>query len=248
MKYLLLLIVIFILSACHSTLQQANERGLEQMKQNQYAEAITTFNTILKEKADWYPAYYNRAISHANLKQYNQALKDFNYFLANFPNHANSYLNRAILYENLGQYAQAIKDYSETIKLHPTSIVAYHYRGIARFHMNDFDGALQDYNQALLLGKDVKMDIVTAKEIGLNSSALYFNRGVVLQKKGNYKAAVQDYTQAIAIDPSNAKIYYNRAIAQMSLSQSEEAKKDLEIASHLGLEAASKTLTTYFPQ
>ena len=86
MKYLLLLIVIFILSACHSTLQQANERGLEQMKQNQYAEAITTFNTILKEKADWYPAYYNRAISHANLKQYNQALKDFNYFLANFPN------------------------------------------------------------------------------------------------------------------------------------------------------------------
>jgi hypothetical protein len=34
----------------------------------------------------------------------------------------------------------------------------------------------------------------------------------------------------------------------MSLSQSEEAKKDLEIASHLGFEAANKTLTTYFPQ
>ena len=180
------------------------------------------------------------------VQQYQKAIADFSYFLANFPDHANSYFNRAIVYENLGDYANAIKDYSETIKLRPDFILAYHYRGIARFRMNDLEGALRDYNQALKLGKDVEMDITQAKAIGLNSSALYFNRGVVLQKKGEYRAAIQDYTRAIEIDPSQAKIYYNRAVARIALEQPKDALKDLEIASRLGSESAKKAIETHF--
>ncbi len=124
--------------------------------------------------------------------------------------------------------------------------MAYHYRGIARFRMNDFDGALEDYNKALQLGQNIELDVATAKEFGLNSSALYFNRGVVMQKKGDLQQAVQDYSQAINIDPSSAKAYYNRAIAKMALSQAEEALKDLEIASRLGFTQADQVIRTYY--
>lgn len=246
MKYQFLIIALVLLTACNSKVKQANKRGLEYMKQKQYEQAITEFNAVLSNDATWLPAYYNRAISYANSRQYKEALNDFTYVLANFPDHADSYFNRGIVYENLGIYANAIKDYSETIKLRPDFIMAYHYRGIARFRMSDLDGALEDYNKALLLGKNVEMDVATAKEFGLNSSALYFNRGVVMQKKKNYQAAIKDYTEAINIDPSSAKAYYNRAIAKMALSQAEEALTDLEIASRLGYEQAGVIIQNYF--
>jgi tetratricopeptide (TPR) repeat protein len=246
MKYLLPLILLICCSACHSKIQQTNRQGLEQMKQNQYEQAVLSFNSIIQEKADWLPAYYNRAISYAHLQKYDKAIQDLSYFIANFPNHTDAYFNRAIIYENMGNYANAIRDYSETIKLCPEFISAYHYRGITRFRMNDMEGALKDYNQALDLGKNVKMDVATAKKVGLNSSALYFNRGVILQKKGEYEAAIQDYTQAIEIDPSQAKTYYNRAMAKMALSKLPEARKDLEIAFRLGSKQAQKAIQIYF--
>lgn len=246
MKYQILVIIIVLLSACNTRVKQANRRGLEYMKQNRYEQAITEFNNALTNDDMWSPAYYNRAISYANTRQYKEALADFNYILVNYPDHADSYFNRGIVYENLGIYPNAIKDYSETIKLRPDFILAYHYRGIARFRMNDFDGALEDYNQALLLGKDITMDAVKAKEFGLNSSALYFNRGVVMQKKGDLQSAVSDYTESINIDPSSARAYYNRAIAKMALYQSEDALKDLEIASRLGFEPAAQVIRSYY--
>lgn len=246
MKYRFLIIIMVLLSACNTKIKQANKRGLEYMKQKQYEQAITEFNQVISENTGWFPAYYNRGIAYANIRQFKEALSDFDYILTNFPDHADSYFNRGIVYENLGIYANAIKDYSETIKLRPDFIMAYHYRGIARFRMNDFDGALEDYNKALQLGKNVEMDVARAKEFGLNSSALYFNRGAVMQKKGDYQAAIQDYTQSIEIDPSSAKAYYNRAIARMALSQSDDALKDLEIASRLGFEQANDVIRSYF--
>ncbi len=248
MKYSFLFIIILLLSACHTKIKQANERGLEYMKQKQYKQAITEFDAILSRDAAWYPAYYNRAVSYANNQQYEEAVKDFTYLLTNFAGHADSYFNRGIVYENMGCYANAIKDYSETLKLRPDFIMAYHYRGIARYRMNDLDGALEDYNKALQLGKNVQMDVVTAKEIGLNASAIYYNRGVIMQKKGNAPAAIQDYTEAIQIDPSSAKAYYNRAIARMAISKMDEARNDLEIASRLGYKPAATVIQNHFPK
>lgn len=246
MKYQLLIIATVLLSACTTKIKQANKRGLEHMKQNHYEQAIAEFSRIINEDAEWYPAYYNRSVSYANTHQYKEALDDLNYILTNFPDHANSYFNRGVIYENLGLYANAIKDYSETIKLRPDFILAYHYRGIARFRMNDLDGALEDYTKALDMGKNMEMDVVKAKEFGLNSSALYFNRGVVFQKKGYHQNAIEDYTQVLIIDPSSAKAYYNRGIAKMALSQADEALKDLEIASRLGFEQAGNIIRSYY--
>lgn len=246
MRYSWLIAYIILFTACNTKVKQANKRGLEYMKQNLYEQAITEFNNAINDDQEWFPAYFNRAIAYANNKHYKEALQDFNYILINFPDHADSYFNRGIVYENLGIYANAIKDYSETIKLRPDFIMAYHYRGIARFRMNDFDGALEDYNKALQLGQNLQLDIATAKEFGLNSSALYFSRGVIMQKKGDLQKAIQDYSEAINIDPSSAKAYYNRAIAKMALSQAEEALKDLEIASRLGFEQADQVIKMYY--
>ncbi|MFR6381891.1 MAG: tetratricopeptide repeat protein [Odoribacter splanchnicus] len=244
MRYQLLLIVVIFLTACNSKVKQANKRGLEYMKQNLYEQAITEFDNALSINNTWFPVYYNRAISYANTRRYKEALADFNYVIANYPDHADAYFNRGILYENLGIYANAIQDIPRRSACVP--ILSSLPLRIARFRMNDLEGALKDYNEALRLGKNVDLEVAKAKEFGLNSSALYFNRGVVLQKQGQLEAAVRDYTEAIDIDPSSARSYYNRAIAKMALYQSEEALKDLEIASRLGFEAADKVIADYF--
>ena len=216
------------------------------MKQERYDQAIAEFNDILQHDAYWYPAYYNRAVALANSRRYKEALADFNYVIARHPDHADAYFNRAIVYENLGIFANAIQDYTETIRLRPGFIMAYHYRGIARFRMEDLDGALADYNRALELGTHLQTDIATAKALGLNASALYFNRAVVFQKKGDNESAIADYTETIRIDPASAKAYYNRAVAKMALSQWDDASSDLRIASRLGYAPAQEALVKYF--
>ena len=246
MKYTVLLIIALSLAACHTRTKQANKRGLEYMKQERYDQAIAEFNDILQHDAYWYPAYYNRAVALANSRHYKEALADFNYVIARHPDHADAYFNRAIVYENLGIFANAIQDYTETIRLRPGFIMAYHYRGIARFRMEDLDGALADYNRALELGTHLQTDIATAKALGLNASALYFNRAVVFQKKGDNESAIADYTETIRIDPASAKAYYNRAVAKMALSQWDDASSDLRIASRLGYAPAQEALEKYF--
>ena len=119
-------------------------------------------------------------------------------------------------------------------------------KGTQVMYSESDDAKLSSKKLAEICLKNVDLEVAKAKEFGLNSSALYFNRGVVLQKQGQLEAAVRDYTEAIDIDPSSARSYYNRAIAKMALYQSEEALKDLEIASRLGFEAADKVIADYF--
>ena len=182
-----------------------------------------------------------RGLEYMKQERYDQAIAEFNDILQH-----DAYFNRAIVYENLGIFANAIQDYTETIRLRPGFIMAYHYRGIARFRMEDLDGALADYNRALELGTHLQTDIATAKALGLNASALYFNRAVVFQKKGDNESAIADYTETIRIDPASAKAYYNRAVAKMALSQWDDASSDLRIASRLGYAPAQEALVKYF--
>lgn len=85
MKYYFLLIIVLSLTSCNSKVKQANKRGLEYMKQNQYEQAIIEFENVLNLDETWFPAYYNRGVSYANTQKYKEALKDFNYVLVNYP-------------------------------------------------------------------------------------------------------------------------------------------------------------------
>ena len=124
-------------------------------------------------------------------------------------------------------------------------IKAYNYRGILLFKMGNLDGALQDYNKAIALGTNIALDLDRAQHLGLNSSALFFNRAVVFQKKGDYESAIKDYDQVLFIDPSSSKAYSNRGVAKIGLRQFKAGIDDLRVADNLGHKGAQELIVKY---
>ena len=48
-------------------------------------------------------------------------------------------------------------------------------------------------------------------------------KGIALYELGRYKDAIAAYDHALMVDPSHAKVYYNKGIALADLSRHEEA-------------------------
>jgi tetratricopeptide (TPR) repeat protein len=61
-------------------------------------------------------------------------------------------------------------------------------------------------------------------------AAAYYERGNVQLDQGENSAAVADYTKALALDPTNARTFNNRALAYAALSQPDQALADYTMA------------------
>ena len=61
---------------------------------------------------------------------------------------------------------------------------------------------------------------------------------------GHYDQAIPDYDTAISLKPEYAKAYYNRGIAKNSLSYTNEAQADFQIALNLAEKTKNESLKT----
>ncbi len=61
-------------------------------------------------------------------------------------------------------------------------------------------------------------------------TAAYYERGNVQLDAGANAAALADYDKAIALDPSNARAFNNRALAHVALGQTDQALADYAAA------------------
>jgi tetratricopeptide (TPR) repeat protein len=58
----------------------------------------------------------------------------------------------------------------------------------------------------------------------------YYERGNVQLDGGDHQAAINDYTKALALDPTNARAFNNRALAFVALGESDRALADYAAA------------------
>lgn len=91
--------------------------------------------------------------------------------------------------------------------------------------------AIVFYNKAIDLVKEPKY---------------YNNRGCLFHKMNCLEMAIDDYNQAIILKPNNGQAYYNRGGAYYTLGRKNDALRDLQIASEMGIEEAGKLLQFYF--
>jgi tetratricopeptide (TPR) repeat protein len=61
-------------------------------------------------------------------------------------------------------------------------------------------------------------------------AAGYYERGNIQLDQGENIAAVADYTKALALDPTNARAFNNRALAYVALGQADQALADYAMA------------------
>jgi tetratricopeptide (TPR) repeat protein len=121
-----------------------------------------------------------------------------------------AHLNAGIAYARSGNPDAARRSFQEALLMRPDSSDAV--RGLAALALEQ-----QDYEEAYRLHKQLI-------DLGEKSPELYYNAGLICQKRGLAADAVQFYQQALVEDPQFAEALLNLGHALMAMGQEDDAR------------------------
>jgi tetratricopeptide (TPR) repeat protein len=114
-----------------------------------------------------------------------------------------SYIYRAYSFNGLMEINAAIKDLDTAFILDPHDYGTLIDRGTAKGNMKDYNGATGDFNTVLDNEKDSALRI----------KAFYW-LGLIAFNQNRFPQAIALYTKCIALDTTNAELYFNRGAAK----------------------------------
>jgi tetratricopeptide (TPR) repeat protein len=141
--------------------------------------------------------------------EYQASAEAFQDCLARRSEWPEAWLNSGIAFARSSRPADARRCFEETLMLRPDSSDAV--RGLAALALDR-----QDFEEAFTLHQRLI-------ELGEHSPELFYNAGLICQKRGRTQDAVGFYRQALAEDPQFAEALLNLGHALMDLGQEEEA-------------------------
>ena len=145
------------------------------------------YDTAIKLKPDYHPAFYNRGNAYRKKGLYDRAIEDYDTAIVLKPDYHLAFNNRGIAYRRKGLYDRAIEDYNTAIKLKPDYHLAFNNRGNAYRSKGLYDRAFEDYDTAIKLKPDYAL--------------AFSNRGNANFYLGRFPAAVGDYERSLSIEP-----------------------------------------------
>jgi len=145
--------------------------------------------------------YVNRATLHRTEGHTLAALADYDQALALQPGHTRALRGRAQLHVDEKRYPEALKDLDRLLEREPGQAILHADRGLVLMQMGKFSEAMQAFNGAI--GQ------------GAREPKVFLNRGLAVFQMGGLGAAplaLADIERALALDPSYALAYFNRAL------------------------------------
>ena len=220
-KYLLIVSICVVLSACGSQTSLFQQAKLATSKGN-YQKALSLYNQLIKQNPNHAPALTNRGLVWEMLPTKTEAEKAKNRHFAEQDylrsldinsNQPETYNNLGALYMDMNQNAAAIQYFSEALVRQPNYFRALLNRATAYSKVGNLTQSLQDFNAA-------------ARQRPHNP-ALLFNRGLAYLDVGKYEEAIDDFSHALIVQPQNANLYVQRARAFVKYGYPSEAYDDL---------------------
>lgn len=92
--------------------------------------------------------YYNRGLTHLNIRYYKQAKKDFDKSLRFDANNASAYFFRGASHLLLGKYIKAITDFKTALKYNPSDYEAILGLALTYYKVNDLESAKLNLKKA----------------------------------------------------------------------------------------------------
>lgn len=261
-----LLLKIFILGATTSFAQYNKEYffwvGKTCMMNNNYQEAITTLNILLRVDENAHEGYFLRGIAKYNLNDLLGADADFTTAIEKNPVYTIAYMYRAITRSRLGNYDDALNDFKEAIELRPDLPNPYYSRGVTRLLNQQFEEAIEDFDMFIMQENKVAdayinrgisylqlRDTVKAHEnfdtairTNRENPDSYNRRGRLYMDQNKFKAAESDFDLAIKNDSTYLLSYFNRALVYSDTKRPTLALADFDKV----IELDSTNSLTYF--
>jgi tetratricopeptide (TPR) repeat protein len=225
--------------------------GLDKLQKKKYKEALSDFNSALKEDPTNIEALSGSALAQNGLDNNDEALKIIESVLKDNPqNYFANYVKGEILIAKKN-YTAAIESFNKAIGLknnHFASIIgkskAFNLMGDTKEAYKILDNAILEFPNTyeIYLARGIlnnskekyakalnDFDMAINSSIGnsnLNNYSVYFNRGIAYSALEEYESAIEDLNKACEIDPSNANAFYSRGLANYQLGNYENSVQD----------------------
>ena len=152
------------------------EKAIKHYENEEYQEAIDTWNEILEIDPEYDIDYFDKARAEYQIEQYSESIDDYTKYISMYPDSGSAYNNRGLCKYKLENYAEAIKDYTKAIKLIPSKTLYFSNRAEAYYWIDEYKKALKDWNKALKLDPEYDINYYykayTENELGLYEDAL----------------------------------------------------------------------------
>jgi len=213
---------------------------------DQYKKMLAEQNKAIENNSKDASAFYERAITYADLKEYDSAIASFSLAITLAPNYSKAFCGRGNAYNKKNEHDKAIEDYSKAIVIDPNYGEAYVERGFAYWGKGEYE--TEDFSKAIAIdpkwirvyayiwikymdkGEYDKAIEYSSKAIAIDpkSAWAYVMRGKAYHATFKYDKAIEDFSKAIAIAPKNAAVYNDRGIVYRATGDLEKAAADDE--------------------
>uniref|UniRef100_A0ACD5UQ17 Uncharacterized protein n=1 Tax=Avena sativa TaxID=4498 RepID=A0ACD5UQ17_AVESA len=163
-------------------------RGIAQVNEGRYDQAISIFDQILRETPTYPEALIGRGTAYAFQRELDSAISDFTKAIDSNPSAGEAWKRRGQARAALGEFVEAIDDLTKALEFEPDSPDILHERGIVNFKFKDYDSAVEDLSTCVKRDKK-------------NSSAHTY-LGLTLSAVGEYKRAEDEHLLGIKYDGS----------------------------------------------
>ena len=168
----------------------------ENIRQSNYAVAISLINELIARYPDSAINYNNRGLMYFRNNQLSEAINDLTHALKIDPQLDSAYNNRANCHAARGDLMAAVSDYDEALDLNPANLRAWINQGVTFRELQFYDLALENFDIALAVGNSLQ-------------ERVYGERGRTYHLRGDWNCAVADYqiTLKLLSDLPNEKNY-----------------------------------------
>ena len=191
-------------------------RGLAQLKQQEYALAGADFDEALRLQPGHAESLVNRALARLGERRSDAAIQDLTEAIRLGQDQARVYLLLAQARERAGDMAGAQRDRQQGLQRAPADEAAWIARGVAR-SASDSQAALADFDRALACN-------------ALSLAALESKAHVLAEQLSRTEEAVQVLDRAAAFYPEYAPTVAARGVLLARLGRREAARQDAEKA------------------
>ena len=195
------------LAACGEDASDYIRLGVEQIRKDEYDEAIDSLSKAIELEPEDADAYFFRGISYYMKEDPNSAIADLDKALELIPNgtvtgitDADIYGARGASYSLKDDHDRAVADSEKAMELDPTDTdfkiyasEAYAQRGYSYVESEDYDSAIAD------LDKAIELDPENARIKELAAEA-YSMRGYGFATANDYDGAIVDFRRAFELD------------------------------------------------
>lgn len=180
------------------------ESGNENLKNQNYNQAIKDYTDFIKLDDSFEYVYKNRGIAYSRLGKYQLAISDLDKFIEVKSDDPYSYYIRGWVKYYIKDFMGSLSDFNKQIDLEPNAPEAYFNRGSAKSALGDKIGAIADFTKAI--------------ELKFDYSMAYNNRGWAKFTLKKYSEALIDINKAIEFDPTNWVAYDSRQETKFALN------------------------------